>query len=536
MSDRPSRRPGQDVISLSERARSAEWERDVLERIFTDSPVPLQVLDADGSVRRQNDAHAAFEAAVGQRKASLTATGASAENATHDDMLKRALAGEALSYEFIVETGGADGVEYFERILAPISGHDAATKGVVCVTVDITERRRLDEDRKRLHAQVLHSQKLESLGILAGGIAHDFNNLLVAVLGNAGLLLRQLPADSPLRGYAQGIETAAQRAAEVARQMLAYSGKTRFAVEPVNLNRLLRETAELLRISVSRKATLVYEFAPDIAMTRADPTQLRQVVMNLLTNASESLEDRPGRITLRTGNVVLDTDAIACCTSGTEAPPGDYVFLEVEDDGKGMSPETMSRVFDPFFTTKLTGRGLGLAGVFGIVRGHRGCIRLVSRESHGTTFRIHFPVVRSLQPMSPARDVSAPGVALPPGGLVLVVDDEPDVRRVAMGMLASLGLETIEADDGFEAIRCADQLRSKLLAIVLDMTMPLIDGREVCARVRKMGIDVPIVLTSGYEVDDISAETSAPNVFFLSKPYGVAGLLGALSEALAAVR
>jgi signal transduction histidine kinase/CheY-like chemotaxis protein len=519
------------VISLSDRARQADWDRDVLERIFVDSPVPIQILDADGAVRRQNDAHSAFEAAFGQRTVLLADASADQQPGAHAGMMARAFLGEALAYEFAIETGSKDGPEYFERVLAPVPGADNTVKAVVSVTVDITDRRRSEEEKKRLHAQILHSQKLESLGVLAGGIAHDFNNLLVAVLGNAGLLLRHLPAASPLHGFAQGIETAARRAADVAHQMLAYSGKARFVDEPVNLNRLIEETAELLRISVSRRTTLAYEFAPEVATTRADPTQIRQVVMNLLTNASESMEDRPGRVVLRTGNVEMDAEAIACCIDGTEVPPGQYVFLEVEDEGKGMSPETMHRVFDPFFTTKLTGRGLGLATVFGIVRGHRGCIRLTSRENHGTTFRILLPVARSLQRSTSPRAVGPPSLEnFPRGGLVLIVDDEPVVRQVAASMAASLGLETIEADDGLEALRQADRLRSRLVAIVLDMTMPILDGRDVCGRLRKMGIDVPIVLTSGYEVD-VSTETGSPPLYFLAKPYS----LSQLTEALATV-
>ena len=531
MSDRPGRRTGSDVISLPERARQADWDRDVLERIFVDSPVPIRILDVSGAIRRENEAHSAFEAALGGHAAVITgAPGASGPDA-HAARLARACAGEAVSYEFSITRNGSAGPEHFERTLAPVSGGDGAVKAVVCVTVDITERRRVEEEKQRLHAQLLHSQKLESLGVLAGGIAHDFNNLLVAVLGNAGLLLRQLPAESPMREFALGIETAARRAADVAHQMLAYSGKARFSVEPVDLNRLIEETAELLRISVSRRTALVYEFAPEVAVTRADPTQLRQVVMNLLTNASESMEDRPGQITLRTGNVDMSAEEIARCTGGTEAPPGQYVFLEVEDQGKGMSPETMSRVFDPFFTTKLTGRGLGLAGVFGIVRAHRGCIHLSSREGRGTTFRILLPVARTLPQYSHTRELDARSLdRFPKDGLVLVVDDEPVVRSVAVNMVASLGLATAEAEDGFDAIRQLDKLRSKLVAIVLDMTMPIIDGRQVCARVRKMGIDVPIILTSGFEVD-VSAESGFAPVYFLAKPYGPADLTAVLGKA-----
>jgi two-component system cell cycle sensor histidine kinase/response regulator CckA len=530
MSDHPGRRP-EGVISLQDRARQGDWDREILERLFADSPIPIQIVDTAGEARRQNEAHAAFTAAIAGQK---LVTGDALDRKQEDSekrMLERALAGEAVTYEFAVERGMPEGAEYFERLLAPVTGSDGSVKAVACITMDITDRRRIEEEKRRLHAQFLHAQKLESLGVLAGGIAHDFNNLLVAVLGNAGLMLRQLPPDSPLRVHAQGIETAAQRAAEVARQMLAYSGKARFAVESVDLNHLLRETAELLRLSVSRRAALVYEFAPEIPVTRADPTQLRQVVMNLLTNASESMESRPGRITLRTGSTTMTAEAIGRCIGGTEAPPGDYVFLEVEDEGVGMSSETMNRVFDPFFTTKLTGRGLGLAGVFGIVRGHRGCIALTSREERGTTFRILLPVARTLAPAPYTRQLRAESAdRIPRQGLVLVVDDEPDVRRVAAQMMASFGLETIEADDGFEAIRCADQLRGRLVAILLDMTMPVVDGREVCTRVRKMGIDVPIVLTSGYEVD-VTTETAEPNVHFLAKPYSLRDLTRVLSQA-----
>ncbi|HMO94610.1 MAG TPA: PAS domain S-box protein, partial [Tepidiformaceae bacterium] len=276
------------------------------------------------------------------------------------------------SDEFEYETPTSYGNWSRRARIVPEVAADGTVHHLLCVVTDITEVRKAEEERRRLDQQMQQTQKLESLGVLAGGIAHDFNNLLVAILGNAGLALLELPPESPARQTVQSIETAAQRAAELTRQMLAYSGKGKFVIEALNLSRLVEEMAHLLEVSVTKRAVLKYRFAPDLPAVEGDATQIRQVIMNLITNASDAIGERSGVISISTGLMQADRAYLASSYLDTDLPEGDYVYLEVADTGDGMDETTRDRIFDPFFTTKFTGRGLGLAAVLGIVRGHHG--------------------------------------------------------------------------------------------------------------------------------------------------------------------
>ena len=260
---------------------------------------------------------------------------------------------------------------------------------------DITERKVAEAERQRLEQQILHTQKLESLGVLAGGIAHDFNNILMAVIGHAGLARLRLPPESPVVENLRQIEQAASRAADLAKQMLAYSGKGKFVVEPVDLNRLAEEMEHMLRVSVSKKAILRFNFARPLPAVDADATQLRQVIMNLVINASEAIGERSGVIAVSTGCMNCTREYLQELWLDEQLPEGLYVTLEIADTGCGMDRETLARIFDPFFTTKFTGRGLGMAAVLGIVRGHRGAIKVYSEPGGARPSRSSFPRARS---------------------------------------------------------------------------------------------------------------------------------------------
>ncbi len=274
---------------------------------------------------------------------------------------------------------------------------------VVATIRDITLRKDAETKQRQLEAQVRHVQKLESLGVLAGGIAHDFNNLLAGIMGNAGLALRDLGDLGPAADRVRQLQAAAVRASELTGQMLAYSGKGTFLVEAVDLSRLAREMASLLTASVSKKAELVLHLEADLPAIEGDATQLRQVVMNLLTNASDALEDRPGTIRVRTGGMTVDRGYLAATYLDEDLPAGPYVFCEVSDTGCGMDRDTVARIFDPFFTTKFTGRGLGLATVLGIIRSHRGAIRVYSEPGMGTRVRVLFPATEQTAEAPPRR-------------------------------------------------------------------------------------------------------------------------------------
>ncbi len=395
---------------------------------------------------------------------------------------------------------------------------------------DITDRRRAEEERRRLDAQMVHTQKMESLGLMAGGVAHDFNNLLASVLGNASLAVLRLPADSPARPLLREIENAAQRASELTQQLLAYSGKGKFHIQPLSLDAMVREMTSLLHTVVSKKATFQLDLQP--AAIEGDPTQIRQIVMNLITNASDALEGRSGIIAISTRSRQMERDELHSTFVQHELPAGPYACLTVADTGCGMTPETMSRMFEPFFTTKFTGRGLGLAAVVGIVRGHRGALHVDSAPGRGTTMQLYFPLAAATPAAAPkhvhAADQSADD------GMILLIEDEPLVRTMIQRTLESTGLRVFAAADGVEGVEMFQRHREEIRAVLLDLTMPRLDGWEVAARIAADRPDLPIYLMSGYSEPQPPAGLTANVVGFLNKPFKAAEILEAARKAMGA--
>jgi PAS domain S-box-containing protein len=394
---------------------------------------------------------------------------------------------------------------------------------LVIVARDITERKRNEEMTRALERKLLEAQKLESLGVLAGGIAHDFNNLLVSVLGNAGLALLELPADSPLRPALEDIEIAAKRASDLTQQMLAYAGRGRFAVQSVQLNEIIIELSHLLRVSITKQATLHFHLTPDLPLIEADATQLRQIVMNLMVNASDALGHQQGDITVTTDVIHADRALLHEMHLGANLPAGDYVCLTVADTGCGMDEATQAKIFEPFFTTKTTGRGLGLAAVLGIARGHKGALQVTSALGRGTTFRVLLPV-RALptitQPVTTQPETEWRG-----HGLLLVVDDEPGVRAVTTRMLERLGFSVLQAADGREALALARVYASEISCTLLDMTMPHMDGNETFRALRQLHPQARVLLMSGYSGQEaLHGLASDEAVAFMQKPFTPAEL------------
>ncbi|MCP4678153.1 MAG: PAS domain S-box protein [Deltaproteobacteria bacterium] len=296
------------------------------------------------------------------------------------------------------ETRGALTDKWYHSTVGALRENDKII-GLTVINVDITDRKEADEERLRLERQVQQAQKMESLGVLAGGVAHDFNNLLMGVVGNADLALLRMTPESPGRKNIYDIQTAAERAADLARQMLAYSGKGKFIVKRMELQNLVKEMVHLLEMSISKKAAIIYDFTQDVPQVEADPTQLRQIIMNLVINASEAIDDRSGVISIRTGVMECDRPYLDETYLDNDLPEGVYSYFEVSDTGSGMDKETIGKLFDPFFTTKFTGRGLGLAAVLGIVRSHKGTIRVCSEPGKGSTFKVLFPAKKGLLAM-----------------------------------------------------------------------------------------------------------------------------------------
>ncbi|MBI5094887.1 MAG: response regulator [Candidatus Hydrogenedentes bacterium] len=419
----------------------------------------------------------------------------------------------------------------FERYSLP-QRLEGRSVGRVWSFRDVTERKRAEEERERLEAQILHAQKLESLGILAGGIAHDFNNILTSILGNAELAMLELPETTPAHANMRNIELSARRAAELTRQMLAYSGKGRFLIQQIRIPDEVREMIPLLGVSISKKCTLTCRFAENVPVVVGDASQIRQVIMNLIVNASEAIGDNVGEITISAGITACDRSYLSETYIDDHLPQGEYVFLEVSDTGCGISPEVRAKLFDPFFTTKFTGRGLGLAAVMGVVRGHQGAIRVTSEPGHGATFRVLFPAADSGVVIAEDRSRAESGLR-GCGGTVLVVDDETAVRDLARAILERAGYQVMTAADGRQAVDVFQEHADEIKVVLLDMTMPHMSGGEAFREIRRIRGDCRIVLSSGYsEVDARSRFGENELAGFIQKPFRMAELLEAVWKAL----
>jgi PAS domain S-box-containing protein len=408
---------------------------------------------------------------------------------------------------------------------------DGRVRQLVGTCEDVTRARLAEEERRALEARVRSAQKAESLGVLAGGIAHDFNNLLTSVLGNAGLAGFHLDAEAAALPFLRQIETAARRAADLTQQLLAYAGKGQLVVTRVDLSRLVEEMTGLLETVVSKDVRIVSRHGRGGAVVEGDATQLRQVAMNLIVNASDASLGRAGEVVVTTGLLdVAPGDAIGV---GAEEPlpAGRYAYLEVTDDGCGMDAETLARIFDPFFSTKRTGRGLGLAAVLGIVRGHRGAIRVTTEPGHGSSFQVLLPACAKPADEDEPADVGE----WVPGGTVLLVDDEEEVRDAVRPMLENLGFEVLEAEDGVGALQAFRRHADRVDCVLLDLTMPRLDGARTLRRLRAIRPGVRVLASSGFAEDDVRERfaRSEPPAGYLHKPYGLEELKRALRKVLA---
>jgi len=396
---------------------------------------------------------------------------------------------------------------------------------------DITESKRASEERRNLMAKAQEAQKLESLGVLAAGIAHDFNNVLVGILGNAGLALRRLSPESPVRELIKDIENAGTRAAELTNQMLAYSGKGRFVLRSIDLNSLIEEMAHLLKTVVSKKAVFNLDLDTRTPLIEADPSQIRQVVMNLIINASDALEDHSGMIVISTGLVEVDRAYLRSTYLEEDVAEGTYVSVEVADTGCGMDEETQRKIFDPFFSTKFAGRGLGLAAVLGIVRGHGGAIKIYSKPGKGTTFKVLFPLSKGKrEPVIEAK----PSVGDWQGkGTVLVIDDEETILEVVKKTLEEIGFTVLTAVDPRQGLATFRKHERDIVVVILDLTMPHMDGEEAFRRLRQVRSDARILLMSGYnEQVAVSRFVGKGLAGFLQKPFKLEDLVAKVHEAL----
>ena len=410
---------------------------------------------------------------------------------------------------------------------------DELQTAVAALETEMGERQRAEAERRAMEVRVLEMQKLESLGVLAGGIAHDFNNLLVGIMGNAGLAMMETQPGTEVHDRIGQIEIASRRASDLARQMLAYSGKGTFIVAPVDLSALVREMTQLLDVSIGKSVSIRYALADEPVVIEADATQLRQVVMNLVVNASDAIGDGAGTITVATSRVSVDREYLAGTFVDEGLAAGDYAVLDVSDTGAGMDAATRSRIFDPFFTTKTSGRGLGLAAVLGIVRAHKGALKVYSEAGHGSTFKLLLPLTRA--GVVPDAWAMRPTKPWQGEGTILVVDDEPMVRDVATAILKRAGLTVVTAEDGSEAVEVFAAAPERFALVLVDLTMPGLTGAETLGRIHDIRPDVPVVVMSGYNEEEASGRFEGRELAgFLEKPFSTGALTSVVQRALGA--
>jgi PAS domain S-box-containing protein len=430
--------------------------------------------------------------------------------AFHRDDLEVMQKGDAkLIDERITDSRG--GLRYLQTTKIPFTFSGTRRPAVLGVSIDVTERRAAEETLRR-------AAKEESLTVLAGGVAHDFNNLLAAILGHASLALKQLPAGSTARRHVEKAAAAVERASDLTRQMLAYSGRGHFVVQPTDFNALVRENLPLLEVALPKNVRLEAVLDPHLPPVEADVGQIQQVLMNLVINAAEAIGEHGGRVTVATGTRdVGPLDSALWQSSGHPLAPGRYVSLEVRDDGPGMDPGTVDRIFEPFFTTKFTGRGLGLAAVLGVVRGHRGALSVDSAPGRGTVFRLLFAPGRG------EAEGEVAGLAIPlrtEPVTLLLVDDEEVVRDMVSEVLASEGVNVLCAPDGARGVEIFRERSDEIDVVLLDLSMPGLSGEQTYARLHELDPGVKVILSSGYDHHEATRRFGAGGLTgFIQKPY-----------------
>jgi PAS domain S-box-containing protein len=431
--------------------------------------------------------------------------------------LKAALEGTSSSvheWEIVAKDGRRATLELNIRLLHQ-NGRPAEFEGIAR---DVTERKRQEASRMAVERKLLDVQKMESLGLMAGGIAHDFNNLLTAIMGNNSLVAMEMAGDSKVQKYLNNIEQASIRAAELCKQMLAYSGRGRFQMRRMDFNAMLREMRNVLQLSFHSKIVLEMDLAETLPAANADAAQMQQMMLNLVVNASEAIGDRTGVIRIKTGQTAVDHSIQSESHLFPDLCIGNYISVEVGDDGPGMSLEIQARIFDPFFSTKFTGRGLGLAAVLGIVRGHNGAVTVKSAPGKGSVFTILIPALTaSVQNVEERKPVPAEWIGK---GTVLVVDDEEAVSTVTCSLLESYGFNIWRASDGVQGVELFRAHSTDIDAVLLDYIMPRMNGEEAFNEIKRLRKDVSVFLMSGYGEQEAMERFAGKGLTgFIQKPF-----------------
>ena len=515
-----------DISSRKEAEEQSSRLATVVEQSFN----AIIITDTDGIIRYVNPAFEKLSgystAAVIGQSPNIVKSGKHSKQ-YYQEMWQSIRAGKTWSGQFV--NRARDGHLYHvEQTIFPLYVAGELV-GYTAVQQDVTERDQLQEQSE-------HTQRLESLGVLAGGIAHDFNNLLTAIMGNAALAEHKLPDENPAAEHLRNIMQASESAATLCQQMLAYSGKGQFIVKPMNLSSTISEIVQLLESSIAKLVRLDVHLDYSLPAIDADESQMKQVIMNLVINASEAMADQAGWIEVSTSQEHLSMQDIAALLGAEHMQGGEYILLRVRDSGCGMDEDTRKKIFDPFFTTKFTGRGLGMSAILGIIRGHRGGLKVTSSVGEGSCFDVYFPVsgqravdtAPHAQPLLQAEALQA---------TVLVVDDEAAVRELASMILQDMGLQVLLAEDGVQGLELVREQLGSIDLILLDMTMPRMGGEVFYKQLRQLTAELPVIISSGYAEEDIRSRFDAGvHIDFVQKPYHPAGLVARVSAMLSGKR
>ena len=435
--------------------------------------------------------------------------------------------GKTISRTFELET--KNGLRYFEWLLSPECDSEGKVISILSHASDYTDIKTAEEEKRNIEKGLLEAQKLESLGVLAGGIAHDFNNLLMAIMGNISMALIDLPHRSPVREYLETIDKISHHAAELTSQILAYSGKGRFLLKTVALNPMIEEMKPLFQHCISKNARLKINLAPDLPFVDADTAQLRQVLLNLITNASEAFAGRSGVITLETRRRLCDSQYIKNSCFFTGQKSGEYLCIRVADDGVGMPRDTLKKIFEPFYTTKVSGRGLGLSVVMGIIKGHNGLLTVRSQPGKGSEFEIALPPGGKALPVSTL--MPEKHLAWQYSGTALLADDEERVLNITGKMLMRIGFKVLLARNGLEAVELYKNNAKEIDLVILDLSMPDMDGIEAMKLISAINPQVKIFLSSGYDPDFRNDEDITERLAgYIKKPYRFSKLIEELKS------
>ncbi len=428
-------------------------------------------------------------------------------------LMAKALAGNPVEWEMNVPILGEERVinaEYIPHIV------NAEVKGVISLARDVTDERKTEE-------AVRQAQKLHSLGLLAGGVAHDFNNLLSAIMGQSSLALVKMSEQHPAYRHIGKAVDASERAAALTQQMLAYSGRGQFLIQKLDINELIHANIQLFQVSVPKNVQIQTHYANELPLIEADAGQMQQIMMNLILNAAQAIGEKHGLIEVITSvREVLGNEVAYRQYTGEMLAPGRYVTVAIQDDGCGMNKETISKIFDPFFTTKESGSGLGLAAVLGIVRGHKGSLQVYSDLNEGTIFEILIPVAKTGEVDKSKKKEVIGKTAVSPTGSILIIDDETAVCETVTDILTSEGWHTYTATSGQQGLDIYQQHQAEIQLVLLDLSMPSMDGKETCYRLRQLNTTVHVILTSGYDKSKATQDfTDYHLAGFIQKPYHV---------------